>query len=191
MTAQRYPLHWPDGYPRTASPQRSNFGGTPDKIRKEMVSEVERLGGRNLIISTNVELRQDGYPRAGRKPLAPDEAGVAVYFDLQGTPYVFACDKWDCVAHNMRAIQKTIEALRGMERWGVSDMMARAFTGFKAIPAQSSREPWAAVLNVPKNATPDQITQAYRSRLKQVHPDHGGSAEEFQRVQDAYREATP
>lgn len=44
------------------------------------------------------------------------------------------------------------------------------------------------VLGVEKNATPDEITEAYRGMAKKYHPDNAetGSAEEYQKVQEAY-----
>jgi len=60
--AEAYPLQWPDGWPRTRSPERSRFDVTPDRARREMVIELERFGASNIVISTNVPLRKDGNP---------------------------------------------------------------------------------------------------------------------------------
>jgi hypothetical protein len=46
-----------------------------------------------------------------------------------------------------------------------------------------------AVLGVPRTATEAQIRSAYRSKVKDVHPDHGGSQDEFRRVREAYTTA--
>jgi len=46
-----------------------------------------------------------------------------------------------------------------------------------------------AVLGVPRTATEAQIRSAYRARVKDVHPDHGGSQDEFRRVREAYTTA--
>ena len=46
-----------------------------------------------------------------------------------------------------------------------------------------------AVLGVPRTATEDQIRSAYRAKVKDVHPDHGGSQDEFRRVREAYTTA--
>ena len=62
----------------------------------------------------------------------------------------FACDKWRDVYDNIYAIGKTIEALRGIERWGTGDMVEQAFTGFVALP--SPKSPWE-ILGVPSRAT--------------------------------------
>ena len=42
------------------------------------------------------------------------------------------------------------------------------------------------VLGVDPDADDGDIVDAYRQRVKEAHPDHGGSTEEFRRVQDAY-----
>lgn len=44
-----------------------------------------------------------------------------------------------------------------------------------------------AALGVGLGATPDQIRAAYRAKARETHPDRGGSAETFGRVQAAYR----
>lgn len=42
------------------------------------------------------------------------------------------------------------------------------------------------VLEVDPDSDDAAIERAYRERVKEAHPDHGGSAEEFQRVRSAY-----
>lgn len=44
------------------------------------------------------------------------------------------------------------------------------------------------VLMVDQDADSEEIERAYRERVKQTHPDHGGSLEEFQLVKSAYKE---
>lgn len=54
------------------------------------------------------------------------------------------------------------------------------------------RDPVAAafdVLDVPRTAGCDEVTQAYRARVKEVHPDQGGDETEFKRVREAYATA--
>lgn len=43
------------------------------------------------------------------------------------------------------------------------------------------------VLGIDSNADDAEIERAYRRRVKETHPDHGGSAREFQAVYEAYR----
>ncbi|KAA9408378.1 2Fe-2S iron-sulfur cluster binding domain-containing protein [Haloarcula hispanica] len=42
------------------------------------------------------------------------------------------------------------------------------------------------VLGIPPDADDGEIVDAYRERVKEAHPDQGGSTEEFQAVKDAY-----
>lgn len=46
-----------------------------------------------------------------------------------------------------------------------------------------------AVLGLPNGAGEDDVRRAYRTRVKEVHPDHGGDEAEFHRVREAYRTA--
>lgn len=39
-----YPLAWPQGWPRTKTPQRSRFDGTFARIRDELWAEIGKLG---------------------------------------------------------------------------------------------------------------------------------------------------
>ena len=185
---ERYPLTWPDGWKRTPRHATcySPFKVGPDKAMREMLMELDRLGARRVLISSNLKLRQDGLPYA-QQPRNDDE-GIAVYFVRDGKDMVLACDKYAKREANMRAITKTIEAIRGIERWCSSDLMERAFTGFTALP--SSAESWWGVLGVEPNARPAEIEAAYRRRRSETHPDKGGDAGEFDNVQRAYEQAT-
>lgn len=51
------------------------------------------------------------------------------------------------------------------------------------------RETAFSVLGLPAGATRREVKRAYRRKLKDVHPDHGGETEEFKRVREAYTTA--
>lgn len=174
-----FPLHWPEGRPRTKYRGPSRFDVTFAKAVQELEWELERLGARHPVLSTNCELRLDGRPRANQEPADP---GVAVYFERKGRQMVFACDKYDRVKDNIRAVGKTIEALRGIERWGTGDMMERAFTGFEQLPGPDavSKRHWRQVFGIARGETARPITRLtieamYRALARERHPDHGGS----------------
>ena len=42
------------------------------------------------------------------------------------------------------------------------------------------------VLGVEKDAAPEEIKKAFRRKAKKVHPDKGGSTEQFQETERAY-----
>lgn len=178
---EAYPLTWPTGRPRTKYPEVSRFDALLGASIKDVQREVALLGGTDLIISSNLPTRRDGVPYANSAQ--PDDRGVAVYFTLKKRPMCFACDRWRKVEENMRAIAKTIDALRGIERWGSGQMVEQAFTGFLSLP--SPEQPWQ-VLGLPDSRpTRDQVTEAYRRLAMEHHPDRGGSEAEMSRLNAA------
>lgn len=183
---EAYPLCWPVGYPRTERPQSARFDTTFAKSRDAILAEVRRFGGRDCIISSNIPTKRDGNPYANFSQ--PADRGIAVYFTYQGEQVVFACDKWAVCEDNLQAIRKAIEAFRGLERWGVSDLLKRAFTGFKAIPETTTAQAWYNVLGVKENASADEIKSAYRNLSKVLHPDAGGNPDSFHELTNAYQQ---
>lgn len=186
MSISAYPLQWPVGWPRTPIRQRVNgksrwsSKGKPwtfDAARKDLANELERLGARNIVMSTNYELRLDGAPRAGGR--IPDDVGIAVYFTYKGRQVAMARDAFDRAEENIRSLTLALRAMRAIEEHGGSLMMDRAFEGFMSLPAPGQAESalWWKVLRVPATATEAEIQSAYRKRAAEVHPDRpGGSA---------------
>jgi hypothetical protein len=182
--ADAFPLTWPDGRPRSPRRERSAFKVAGfGRVRDELLNELKLLRASRVIISTNVPLRRDGLPLAGQPQ--PKDPGVAVYFTRNGRQLCFACDRWDKVEDNLWAVAKTIDALRGVARWGTGDMIEAAFKGFRALPAA---KPWHVVLGVPETATAEQIEEAYHRELRRRHPDTGGSADAFNELTAAMQQ---
>lgn len=197
MSIEAYPLQWPTGRPRTSPYQRdrAKFEVTFARARDNIVREVQLLcGGRwapdpQIVISTNVALRRDGLPLANQR--SPEDLGVAVYFLYKKRQMCFACDRWDRIEHNMQAIAKTIEALRGVARWGTGDMLEAAFTGFTALPPPGQKRTWREVLGLraEDHPTEQELKDAYRRAAWVAHPDRGGSNERMAEVNAAYEQA--
>ena len=179
--AEAYPLYWPEGWKRSRYRVRSKFKTGFGAARNLLFAELGRLGASKVILSTAIPLRSDGLPRANMRPDGGD-VGVAVYFERKGKSMVFACDKYDRSEDNIYAIAKTIDAMRGIERWGASDMMERAFAGFKALESETKGDSWWSVLGCSATDPMEAVDAAYRRKIKEVHPDAGGSHEEMSRV---------
>jgi hypothetical protein len=191
---ERFPLHWPTGWKRTraADRQRARWETTKSDIvtdpatgQRQVIKriyhintvdaaarlekELERLGGENAVLSTNVELRRDGLPRAGRAE--PTECGAAVYFRFKGDARVLACDRWNRVADNIAALAAHIDALRRIDRYGVGSL-EQAFVGYTALPPTAID--WWLVLDLPRSATLDAVERQHRALAAEHHPDRGG-----------------
>ena len=198
--ATRYPLSWPAGWKRTnaAARQRarfhghelrSGFGNNVNFVKRSLtlaqglsrlLSELDRLGAANAIVSTNVAVRLDGLPRSGQGE--PADPGAAVYFRLAGKPRCLACDRWNRVADNLAAIAGHVYAIRAVDRYGVGTM-EQAFAGYAQLPAAVSE--WWTILGLDPNATADQVKDAQRRLAFQHHPDRGGSTELMARINRA------
>lgn len=194
-----FPLCWPDNWQRTPAGRirSSNFQRScsfaarrhsMDESRRALAGELERMGARDVILSTNIKLRIDGLPYSGQAQ--PADKGIAVYFQYKKKPTVIACDKWDRVEDNIWSVFKTIEALRGISRWGSSQMMEQAFRGYTALPGvgETGGSKWWEVLGVTINAGLEAVRDAYRKKALETHPDQGGSTEEFLKVQTAWKQ---
>jgi hypothetical protein len=183
-SSQAFPLSWPNGIPRASSRSRSQFGAhTVVAAVKEIRRNITLLGGRLPVVSSNIPLRQDGDPYSN--PGHMNDPGVAVYFQLKGKPYCMPCDMWHTVEENLWAVAKHIEAMRGMQRWGVGSI-EQQFAGFKALAAG---ENWWDVLECLPTADPGIVDKQYRARLRSAHPDTGGSHEAMTRLNKAREEA--
>lgn len=188
---EAFPLSWPDGWPRTAYGRRgsSRFGKNLGfgEIRK-LQNELRLLGARNVVISSNVPLRQDGLPYASQSGKRYDDPGVAIYFSLKGKPLSMARDRYSTPWENIRSLILAISAIRSIERHGGSTMMERAFSGFAAISPPDWKKPWREVFGVKPDWRGD-ITTLYREKARNRHPDAGGSDTIMAELNVAFAEA--
>lgn len=164
-----YPLNWPEGFPRTKYSKKSRFQTRFKDARDGLMESLRKMEANNIVVSTNIPIKSNNLPYANQKE--PLDRGVAVYFEWKKQSYSLACDKWDKVGDNIQAIRRTIEAMRDLERWGVSDMLKRTFSGFKALPDQTGagKDAWWIILGVDPNANEDSIKKAYYNRIKDIN----------------------
>jgi hypothetical protein len=199
----RYPLCWPDNVPRTLpfNRGRPNFADRSIAYAtNEIRAEINRLNQRrhdyedtNVIISTNLVLKQDGDPHSRQSE--PRDSGVAVFFKLrfyingksQERQCVLTCDRWLKIADNMLAIAKDIYAQRARERWGCTTV-EQAFRGYLAIPAKCGGKSWWDTLGVAADASAEVIEKAYKTLSMSRHPDKGGTAEQWDELQRAHEQ---
>lgn len=206
MTVPAYPLQWPAGWKRTHPDERTfgrfnktvtrqssyvrpdgtrhSYKGKDDLSIADAVSrvriELQRMGvsDDDLVISSNLQLRLDGFPKSAQRE--PDDAGIAVYWQASGETRCMAIDRYHRVADNLAAVAATLDAMRAIERHGGAEILNRAFTGFAALPAPGGTSHWRDVLD-------ERDPEGSYSRLRsQNHPDKGGDPDEFRSVQHAW-----
>lgn len=184
-----FPLAWPEGWPRTPHSRmrdgRSDFGRmeahsgrsylskrplTFAEARDGLLAAARKVGGQQIVLSTNYQLGASGLPRGDRR--RPDDQGVAIYFTLGKRPMVMARDAYQRAEENMRSLALALEAMAQLSRHGGGVMMDKAFQGFAALPAPPK---WWEILGVAPDATADQVNAAYRAKARTAHPDSGGS----------------
>jgi hypothetical protein len=185
---ENFPLQWPAGYPRIARPS-DNYKFFPSGFSSEaynLQEELRRMKAKNVVISTNIPVLENGNPYA--KYPKPVDTGVAVYFSVDNKAMAICCDKWNTVEANLRALAMSVEAMRGLDRWGVSQVMERAFMGFKALPERAASFPWWEVLGVSRVCTMKEIKEAYKKKSKIHHPSAGGEPHKWRELQEAYEE---
>lgn len=191
IPTQTYPLAWPDGWERTRAPRVAPYKLTMEAAAQQLARELRLMGARQVVITSNVMSRRDGLPRSGMPE--PRDPGVAVYWQLDTRPMVMACDAWRHARSNVRAVGLAVESLRQLQRCGASQLLERAYAGFRALPSEagpgSADDDWRTVLGASAEVvTRAQIDRLYRAEAAKAHPDKaGGDASRFHRVTRAYR----
>lgn len=166
--------------------------------------ETDQLGAHFVVLQVDVragEIRRDGMLRADARV---DFPGVRVSFDSHHGPLTYATDTYTSWRANVRAIALALQALRAVDRYGVSKR-GEQYRGWAAIEAgpgeQMSADQAARLLAAAGGGTPGEILhdpiarrRAHRAAVRKHHPDalaaaaadeQAAAAELFRRVQAA------
>jgi hypothetical protein len=201
---------WPgalrDESARTTSPFTTGYSDTLEVLRREL----GHLNAERIVIQLDLsdrDIRLDGLPRANANPGHP---GVILGFDSKHGPLRYATDVYTRASWrrnsvgwhaNLRAIALGLEALRKVDRYGITKT-GEQYRGFAELPsgipmsgpthmttedaarfvAKWGGGGWQDVLD----RTDQQIRSIKRAAFE-LHPDRGGNAQDFQRLQDAKR----
>jgi hypothetical protein len=195
---------WPGE--NTRNRRASNFSASWSSTLSLLDRELSQLGAKNVVIQMAVaegEIRNDGYPRANARPVHP---GVIVSLDSAYGPLSYPCDTFTSWQDNLRAVALALEALRAVDRYGVTKR-GEQYTGWKQLgTAQPAWSVESAALHIAQAAWPEKSTdevrhhsvnviedrelraRIYRRAASRLHPDAPlGNTSEFQKLNDAKR----
>lgn len=166
---------WPyPAQPRIPSRFRTTWGDSLDKLE----AEIARVGGKDVLIGVVLapdQVRLDGTPKPGFRVLHP---GAEVSFtDDAGRRLTFHTDRYPVLHDNIQAIASGLEALRAVERHGITST-GQQYAGFAMLGAGDVDRGRALV----------EAAGGVTAALKKHHPDRGGNASDFAAV-DAFRKA--
>lgn len=158
----------------------SNFSAPLTQTISLLARELRALNAQRIVLQLAIEegdLRRDGLPRSQAKAKHP---GVILAFDSRFGPLKYATDEFTTWQDNLRGIAKSMEALRLVDRYGVSKR-GEQYTGWRALPASggfdSSMDARAFLAE----------HGGYTQAVKAFHPDNPetGDREMFDKVQAA------
>lgn len=198
-------------FPRklTAPADRSDsrFKKSWNQILDDLERETDLLDARDgsVVIRTfheKFDIRNDG--KLAGNAREPKYPGVVISFDVPSSdgktwvPMSFECDQFTYWRANIQAIAGALEALRKIERYGVSSRgkTGAHYEGYKALPSAEgsvgTKEAAAAFLEKHSGISakeilfsPTAMSSAYRKAAAVLHPDKDGATEDFVKLQEA------
>lgn len=190
---------WTDA--ETKSRQIAPFSAQWQSTLSLLGREVAHMGAKLVVIQLDVtegDIRLDGMLRSDAKTGHP---GAVVSFESRLGPLRYAADTYRGRAPawqaNVRAIALSLEALRAVDRWGVS-RRGEQYAGWKAIDAPKPEfADWRAAAEWMQEyaiselhilqGTGNDWNSLYRAMARKMHPDNGAPRAEWDRLDEARR----
>lgn len=172
---------WPGAH--SSHRRTSQFSAPWDATIDLLERELSHLGAKLVVLQIAIsedDLRIDGKLRAAARPSHP---GVVLAFQSKFGPLKYASDEFLSWRDNLRAIALSMEALRKVDRYGVSKR-GEQYMGWRAIPA--STDPADAIQTREQaEAILAQFGGDWKAAVRATHPDSGGDEAEFRKVMRA------
>ena len=167
---------------RRVSPFRAGLSSTLLLLDHEL-DAIHATAVALLVAIAPDQFRLDGRPRAAGRASHP---GVVLSFDLARVGHLaYPCDTYTTWEDNLRAIALALEALRKVDRYGVTSR-GEQYRGFLALEATGHSTDLDADLGWLATYTglalDDPPLAIVRRALRRAHPDAGGTAADFQHV---------
>jgi len=180
-------LDWPAGFERTPTRDRErnrSFEATLGQTTDELATEMDRLDPDDWRPSiANQHTKSNGLPLHNANP---DDPGFVLRWTKDGDQFAVACDASPRLRDNVRTVLLWVRETRKRGdrpvETGAANFAAAQLPsgdGGDAVVATAGAHD---VLGVDRDASDEQIREAFQERVKDVHPDHGGDAAEYGRV---------
>jgi hypothetical protein len=170
------PLERPVG----GSTRYSQFKAPWTRTVELLAKELRAHGARRTILEVDLreqDIRLDGLPRADRNARTP---GIVLSFEataVHGSPKLrYEVGTFTHWQDNVRAIALGLEALRAVDRFGVTKR-GEQYAGWKQLESGGPSSDRGRVLI--------RVHGGVREALFATHPDHGGDPADFADVQAA------
>jgi hypothetical protein len=128
------------------------------------------------------------YPRGARSDAwsqKEEDRTVKLSYNKNGKTVTLVMGKQNRAVDNLRVLYLAVEAMRLNERRGISDVLESAYLQL-AAPAQEV-DPYE-LLEIRPNASLEVAEAAYKAKVRNIHPDRGGSTEHMQTLNKAIEE---
>lgn len=183
---------WPEDFTRERRPApfRATLSNTLALLRREIYNlvdtKVQQDSAELLVAIPAGAFRIDGRPYANARANHP---GVIFSIDSRHGHLSYPCDTFTSWEDNLRAIALALEALRKVDRYGVTKR-GEQYRGFLALEATAAPAGFATVEAAWKYledvvdgwANRDEPARLLRGAQRVTHPDQGGDADMFHRV---------
>ena len=171
-----------------AGPFRANYANTLDKLEYEL----KKIQAEHVVVEayfSRSQIRNDGWPMSKANP---SRSGVVLSFTAKGRELSFPCDTYQTFDDNLRAITLALEALRAVDRYGVTQH-AEQYKGWAKLPPApktmraNDALTFLALFSHVAIVDGESADKAYREAARKLHPDnqHTGNAHQFHLLQQA------
>ena len=161
----------------------NDYSLTTKKTWNETMQELEdqmRLWG--------VNQWETNYPKGARSEAwsqKEEVRTVKLTYNKNGKTVNIIMGKQNRAVDNLRVLYLAIEAMRLNERRGISDVLESAYLQL-AAPTQG-RDPYE-ILEIRPDASLEVAEAVYKAKVRNIHPDRGGSTEHMKALNRAIDE---
>lgn len=158
-----------------------------------------RISTKKTWSQTNTELQAEfelwgvkdwetNYPRGARlegQNQSEQDRTVQLTYIKNGKEIKLAMGRQNRAVDNLRVLYLAIQSMRLNEKRGIGEVLESAYLQLNApIPTKDPYE----LLGVRPDAPIEVVEAAYKAKVKQVHPDLGGSEQEMKMLNDAIQQ---